>query len=92
MSDPDQQKPQGPERRMISVRLHLENGDTLELSLAEDSPETEEDVFAQVAALQILLANRQLGKRLRRAGVRVVQASADRLALETLEAYLAMFH
>lgn len=52
-----------------------------------DAPEA----FAQVAALEIALANRKLGRTLRRAGVRVVSTAADRLALEALEAYLAMF-
>ena len=59
--------------------------------LAEGEPETVDNAFAKVSALEILLANRRLGARLRHAGVRVVNTSADRLALETLEAYLAMF-
>lgn len=77
------------ERRHWPILINLEDPELV--ALAEDPPNTEEDVFAQVAALQILLANRQLGKRLRHVGIRVVQTSADRLALETLEAYLAMF-
>lgn len=77
------------ERRHRPILINLEDP---ELSaLARDEPSTPEDVFAKVAALEILLANRRLGRRLRHAGVRVVQTSADRLALEALEAYLAMF-
>ncbi|MCB1037550.1 MAG: DUF58 domain-containing protein [Acidobacteria bacterium] len=59
--------------------------------LAAEPPRRPEDAFAQVAALEIVLANRRLAGRLRRAGVRVVNTPADRLALETLEAYLALF-
>ena len=58
-------------------------------ALAEAAPETPAEAFAQVSCLEILLANRRLATRLRRAGVRFVSTSADRLALETLSAYLA---
>ncbi len=57
--------------------------------MALGEPSTPEEVFAKVSALE--LANRRLGTRLRHAGTRVVNTSADRLALEALEAYLAMF-
>jgi SM-20-related protein len=39
VSEPGQQGPQDTVPRTISVRLQLENGDSLELSLREDSPE-----------------------------------------------------
>lgn len=44
-----------------------------------------------MASLEIQLANRRLAKHLRHGGIRVVNTSADRLALETLDAYLALF-
>ena len=44
-----------------------------------------------MASLEIQLANRRLARHLRRGGVQVVNSPADRLALETLEAYLAVF-
>lgn len=78
------------ERRHRPILINLEDPELV--ALAEDAPSTPEDVFAQVAALEIQLANRRLAKRLRHAGIRVVNTSADRLALEALEAYLAMFH
>lgn len=77
------------ERRHRPILLNLEDPELV--ALARGRPETEDDVFAKVAALEILLGNRRLGKRLRHAGVRVVNTPADRLALEALEAYLAMF-
>lgn len=77
------------ERRHRPILINLQDPELSRLALGE--PETPEDAFAKVAALEILLANRRLGARLRHAGVRVVSTSADRLALEALEAYLAMF-
>ncbi len=77
------------ERRHRPILINLEDPELADLALGE--PETPEGAFAKVAALEILLANRRLGARLRHAGVRVVSTSADRLALEALEAYLAMF-
>ena len=44
-----------------------------------------------MASLEILLANRRLARHLRRGGIRVVNTPADRLALEALEAYLALY-
>lgn len=58
-------------------------------ALAGAAPETPAEAFAQSSCLEILLANRRLATELRRAGVRFVGTSADRLALETLSAYLA---
>jgi len=58
--------------------------------LAFGAPATVEDAFAKVASMETTLANRRLARLLRRAGVRVVTAAADSLALETLGGYLAM--
>lgn len=77
------------ERRHRPLLINLRDPD-LE-ALARRPPATPEDAFAQVSALEILLANRRLGRRLRRAGIRVVETPADRLALDTLETYLALF-
>ncbi len=77
------------ERRHRPILINLQDPELIGLAFGE--PATPTDVFAKVAALEILLANRRLGVRLRRAGVRVVNTSADRLALQALEAYLAMF-
>lgn len=77
------------ERRHRPILINLQDPELVALATAE--PATAEDAFAKVAALEILLANRRLGARLRHAGIRVVNTSADRLALEALEAYLAMF-
>ncbi|SRR6266545_847791 len=60
-------------------------------SLTVSAPADPAHAFAQVASLEIQLANRRLAKHLRHGGIRVVTSSADRLALETLDAYLAMF-
>ncbi|MCP3956849.1 MAG: DUF58 domain-containing protein [bacterium] len=77
------------ERRHRPILINLQDPELVALALGE--PDSAEDAFAKVSALDILLANRRLGARLRHAGIRVVNTSADRLALETLEAYLAMF-
>ncbi len=77
------------ERRHRPILLNLE--DPALAALASGTPETVEDAFAKVSALDIKLANRRLGGQLRRAGIRVVTTSADQLALEALESYLAMF-
>lgn len=79
----------GLERRHRPILINLQDPELVGLAL--DPPETPAGAFAKVSALEILLANRRLGRRLRRAGVRVVEAPADRLALESLEAYLALF-
>jgi len=41
--------------------------------------------------MEILLANRRLARELSRAGVLTVSTSADRLALDALDAYLSLF-
>jgi len=60
--------------------------------LARGIPEAVDEAFAKTSALQIVLANRLLARRLRRSGVRVVATPADRMTLATLDAYLAFAH
>ena len=76
-------------RRHRALFLNLEDPELR--ALAESPPEGPAQAFAQVASLEIQLANRRLAKHLRHGGIRVVTSPADRLALETLDAYLAMF-
>lgn len=76
-------------RRHRALLVNLEDPELR--ALASDEPEDPARAFAQVASLEILLANRRLARHLRRGGVRVVSSPADRLALEALEAYLAFY-
>ncbi|MEA2602683.1 MAG: hypothetical protein QOF89_3675 [Acidobacteriota bacterium] len=76
-------------RRHRALLVNLEDPELRDLAVAE--PATPAQAFAQVASLEIQLANRRLARHLRRGGVQVVNSPADRLALETLEAYLAVF-
>ncbi len=76
-------------RRHRALLLNLEDPELR--ALAADPPSTPAAAFAQVASLGVQLANRRLSRHLRRGGVRVVNTPADRLALEALEAYLAIF-
>jgi uncharacterized protein (DUF58 family) len=77
------------ERRFRVLLVNLEDPELARL--ARSPPANPREAFAQVAALGIALANRRLARRLRGAGVRVVTTPADRLALSTLSAYLALF-
>jgi uncharacterized protein (DUF58 family) len=77
------------ERRFRVLLINLEDPELARLAAA--APAGAREAFAQVAALGIALANRRLARRLRGAGVRVVTTPADRLALATLGAYLALF-
>lgn len=77
------------ERRHRPMLVNLEDPELV--ALAKEAPADAPQAFAQVAALEIALANRRLAKTLRHAGVRVVATPADRLALETLDTYLALF-
>lgn len=77
------------ERRHRPILINLEDPELI--CLARGAPKNIPQAFAKVSALEIQLANRRLAAELRHAGVRVVNAAADRLALETLEAYLALF-
>ncbi len=77
------------ERRHRPLLINLEDPQIRDL--AHQRPQRPEEAFAQASALEILLANRRLARQLRRSGIRVVNTAADRLALETLEAYLSLF-
>ncbi len=76
-------------RRHRALLLNLEDPELR--ALAAGAPSTPAGAFAQVASLEIQLANRRLARHLRRGGIRVVNTPADRLALEALEGYLAIF-
>jgi uncharacterized protein (DUF58 family) len=76
-------------RRHRALLLNLEDPELRALAAAP--PDTPAAAFAQVASLEIQLANRRLARHLRRGGVRVVNTPADRLALAALESYLAVF-
>jgi uncharacterized protein (DUF58 family) len=76
-------------RRHRALLLNLEDPEIRRL--AADAPATPAQAFAQVASLEIQLANRRLARHLRRGGVRVVNTPADRLALEALEGYLSIY-
>jgi uncharacterized protein (DUF58 family) len=73
--------------RPLLVNLEDPELQTLARARASGVPEA----FAKVSALGILVANRQLVRRMRRHGIRVLSVPADRLALEAIDAYLAMF-
>jgi uncharacterized protein (DUF58 family) len=76
-------------RRHRALLLNLEDPELRALAAA--APATPAGAFAQVASLEIQLANRRLARHLRRGGIRVINTPADRLALEALEGYLAIF-
>jgi len=76
-------------RRHRTLLLNLEDPELRRLATV--APEDPPQAFAQVASLEILLANRRLARHLRRGGIRVINTPADRLALEALEAYLAIY-
>jgi uncharacterized protein (DUF58 family) len=77
------------ERRHRTLLVNLE--DPQVGRLAWGSPSTPAEAFAKVAAMEILLANHRLARELSRAGVLTVSTSADRLALDALDAYLSLF-
>jgi uncharacterized protein (DUF58 family) len=68
--------------------INLEDPELRRLATAE--PRTAVEAFAQVASLEIGIANRRLARHLQHGGIRVISSSADQLALQTLEAYLAL--
>jgi uncharacterized protein (DUF58 family) len=73
-------------RKHRPVLVNLEDPDLVRLALGR--PERPEEAFAKTASLEMLLANRRLGRRLQRAGIAVAVAAADQLAWRTLESYL----
>ena len=76
----------GLRRKHRPILVNLEDPELA--ALARGKPDTVETAFAQVSAMEILLANRRLGRRLQRSGIPVATAPADRLAWEALAAYL----
>jgi uncharacterized protein (DUF58 family) len=77
------------ERRHRTLLVNLE--DPQVGRLAWGAPASAPAAFAKVAAMEILLANARLARQLSRAGVLTVSTSADRLALDVLDAYLSLF-
>jgi uncharacterized protein (DUF58 family) len=75
-------------RRHRPLLVNLE--DPVVRALAQGAPREPAEAYAKLASLEIILRNRQLAKQLRRRGIATVSASADGLALETLEAYFAV--
>src|SRR5204863_9044547 len=75
-------------RRHVTLLINLEDPELARLAMG--APRTEAEAFAKVSALEIALANRRLGRRLRGAGIRVVTSSAERITLDALETYLAV--
>jgi uncharacterized protein (DUF58 family) len=73
-------------RKHRPVLVNLEDPDLVRLALGV--PTRAEEAFAKTSALEMLLANRRLGRRLRRAGIAVAAAAADQLAWAVLESYL----
>ena len=73
-------------RKHRPVLVNLEDPDLVRLALGV--PTRPEEAFAKTSALEMLLANRRLGRRLRRAGIAVAVAAADQLAWTVLESYL----
>jgi uncharacterized protein (DUF58 family) len=76
------------ELRHRPVLVNLDDPDLGRLAFG--LPSSAAEAFAKVSALQIAVENKRLARRLRRAGIRVVSAPADRLALETLSSYLSL--
>ena len=74
-------------RKHRPVLVNLEDPNLVRLALGV--PARTEEAFAKVSSLEMLLANRRLGRRLQRAGIAVAVAAADQLAWRTLESYLS---
>jgi uncharacterized protein (DUF58 family) len=75
-------------RRHRPVLVNLEDPELVRL--ATGMPATREEAFAKAAALEMLLANRRLARRLQRGGIMAAAAAADQLAWRTLETYLGL--
>jgi uncharacterized protein (DUF58 family) len=74
-------------RKHRPILVNLEDPDLVRLALGV--PERTEQAFAKASSLEMLLANRRLGRRLQRAGIAVAVAAADQLAWRALESYLS---
>jgi uncharacterized protein (DUF58 family) len=75
-------------RKYRPLLINLEDPDLVRLALG--IPASAEEAFAKASSLEMLLANRRLGRRLQRAGVAVAAAAADQLAWKALAAYLGL--
>jgi uncharacterized protein (DUF58 family) len=73
-------------RRSRTLLVNLDDPELVRL--ARGSPESVEEAFAKVSALDLQVANRGLGRELARTGIRAVSAPADGLAWQALSAYL----
>lgn len=76
-------------RKHRPLLINLEDPDLVRLAVGV--PTSIDEAFAKVSSLEMLLANRRLGRRLQRAGIAVAVAPADQLAWRTLEAYLGLW-
>jgi uncharacterized protein (DUF58 family) len=75
-------------RRHRVIAVNLEDAELAHL--ADGAPDSVAEAYAKVSAMGILLANRQLARRLRGSGVRVVTTASDQLAWGALDAYLEL--
>jgi len=75
-------------RKHHPLLINLEDEDLVRLALGV--PATLEEAFAKASSLEILVANRRLGRQLRGAGVTVAVAAADQLAWRAIQAYLGL--
>ncbi len=75
-------------RHHRAVLVNLEDPDLTTLALGPAT--TAQQGFAKVSSLEILLNNRRLAGRLRHTGIQVLNTASDRLAWDTLQAYLTM--
>lgn len=74
-------------RRFRTMLLNLEDPEIA--ALAQGCPQSMPEAYAKLASLEIQLANRDLLRLLKRGGVRAANAAANRLALVSIEGYLA---
>jgi uncharacterized protein (DUF58 family) len=77
------------ERRHRTLLVNLEDAQVG--ALATKAPATPAEAFGKAAAMEILLRNRRLARELARAGILAVSTTADKLALDALDAYLSVF-
>jgi uncharacterized protein (DUF58 family) len=73
-------------RRHRVIAVNLEDAELVRLAFG--APASVAGAYAKVSAMGIVIANRQLARRLRSSGVRVVTTASDQLAWGALDAYL----
>jgi uncharacterized protein (DUF58 family) len=73
-------------RKHRPILVNLEDAELA--ALARARPDSVEAAFAQVSAMEIVLANRRLGRRLQRSDIPVATAPADQLAWQALATYV----